>query len=214
MKRLRLCGTDSSCPICLQTMSKFKSNVTLELCSHRFHKDCMMKNIRSSFKCPLCRTLLSQKECRSLLSSSNRNRFLVFEYSNSITFTTKWYENGCAGGSLLDEAYKNKMLSKCIRHIVLTYLKNKKSEIYKQYFFCTPDSISELPLGYIVGLAQQTFTPTDWSHAFLSNPLQPLPFYVYISESQQNQGFTEIQEEMLFSSVFDIVKWGEDHCIL
>ena len=97
---------------------------------------------------------------------------------------------------------------------MLSYLKDKKSAIYKQYFFCTHDCISQLPLGYIVGLAQQNFTPTDWSNAFLENPLQPPPFYVYMSQSQQNEGFIEIKDEMLFSSVFDILKWGKDHCIL
>ena len=214
MKRLRSFGTDTSCSICLESITKFKPNIRLETCSHCFHKGCMMKNIRLSFKCPLCRTLLNEKECSLLLTSSNANRFLVFEYSNRMTFTTKWYENGCAGGSLLEEAYKNESVSKCVRHILLKYLKDKKSDVYKQYFFCTHDSILELPLGYIVGIAQQNFSPTDWSNSFIIHSLQPAPFYVYMSESQQNEGFIEIQEETLFSTVFDIIKWGKCHCIL
>ena len=40
------------CVICLEFLDKF---ITFPVCDHKFHKDCLLKHLQTSCKCPLCR---------------------------------------------------------------------------------------------------------------------------------------------------------------
>lgn len=50
------------CPICFDTISDKKNNITTE-CGHKFHASCLMTNVsRNGFDCPCCRAVMATPE--------------------------------------------------------------------------------------------------------------------------------------------------------
>lgn len=50
------------CPICFDTIDGLKNCVTTE-CGHKFHTNCLMKNIScNGFACPCCRSQMAEEE--------------------------------------------------------------------------------------------------------------------------------------------------------
>lgn len=53
--------TISECPICFDSISS-TSNNTITECGHRFHTNCLMKNVlHNGFGCPYCRTAMCEE---------------------------------------------------------------------------------------------------------------------------------------------------------
>ena len=78
------------CPICFDTISDKKNNITTE-CGHKFHASCLMTNvIRNGFNCPCCRAVMATpeypeyKEEQEDHSDSDSSTFQTFpSYSES-----------------------------------------------------------------------------------------------------------------------------------
>ena len=49
---------DNRCPICLDDIGD--KNIATTECGHTFHLSCMLQNLRTSSKCPLCRNVVDE----------------------------------------------------------------------------------------------------------------------------------------------------------
>lgn len=59
------------CAICLEDF-EIRSEVTVTLCNHMFHEDCIVPWVRSNGQCPVCRFQFCKPERKNMSASGNR----------------------------------------------------------------------------------------------------------------------------------------------
>ena len=77
------------CAICLELIEEVDQYETIE-CKHRFHQNCILKWIKHSYECPLCRRFIGSK---AITSSMNNNPIASSMHSKlKIISTMSWID--------------------------------------------------------------------------------------------------------------------------